>query len=36
MPVSKKRMEPVGLAFLLIAFGWQCLEEHTYQMKTDG
>ncbi len=29
-------MEPVGLAFLLVAFGWQCFEEHTYQMKTDG
>lgn len=32
----KKYGEPIGLALLLIAFGLQCLEEHTYQMKVDG
>lgn len=29
-------LEPLGLAFLLLAFGWQCLEEHTSQSKMEG
>lgn len=29
-------LEPLGLALLLISFGWQCLEEHSYQMKIEG
>lgn len=28
--------EPLGLAFLLFSFGWQCLEEHSTQMKNEG
>lgn len=32
----KHFMEPIGLAILLFAFGWQCLEEHIYQMKYEG
>jgi len=31
-----KWFEPVGLILLLFSFGWQCLEEHSAQMKTDG
>lgn len=29
-------LEPLGLVLLLISFGWQCLEEHSYQMKIEG
>lgn len=32
----KHFFEPIGLALLLFAFGWQCMEEHTYQMKYEG
>lgn len=28
--------EPFGLAVLLAAFGWQCLDEHSIQMKMEG
>lgn len=28
--------EPIGLALLLAAFGWQCLDEHSKQMKMEG
>lgn len=28
--------EPIGLALLLAAFGWQCLDEHSNQMKMEG
>ncbi len=31
-----KWLEPLGLAFLLFAFGWQCLEERSSQIKTEG
>ena len=29
-------MEPIGLALLLVAFEWQCWEEHATQMKYEG
>jgi len=29
-------LEPIGLAFLLVSFGWQCLEERTSQMENEG
>ena len=29
-------MEPIGLMMLLFAFGWQSLEEHSYQIKYEG
>lgn len=29
-------LEPIGLAFLLVSFGWQCLEERTNQMENEG
>lgn len=29
-------LEPLGLALLLISFGWQCLEEHIRQAKYEG
>lgn len=29
-------LEPLGLALLLISFGWQCMEEHNSQMKAEG
>lgn len=32
----KHFFEPIGLALLLISFGWQCMEERTYQMKYEG
>lgn len=32
----KHWFEPVGLTFLLVAFIWQCCEEHSNQMKIDG
>lgn len=32
----KSFLEPIGLAILLFAFGWQCMEERTYQMKYEG
>ena len=28
--------EAIGLAILLFAFGWQCFEEHSNQMKMEG
>ena len=28
--------EPIGLALLLIAFGWQCMEEHSSHMRYEG
>lgn len=28
-------LEPIGLMLLLFAFGWQCLEERTAQIKTE-
>lgn len=28
--------EPVGLTLLFLSFGWQCMEEHTNQMKMEG
>lgn len=28
--------EPIGLFLLLIAFGWQCMDEHSQQMKMEG
>ena len=28
--------EAIGLAVLLFAFGWQCFEEHSNQMKMEG
>lgn len=31
-----KWFEPIGLALLLIAFGWQCMDEHLSQMKMEG
>jgi len=38
MPIYKinRWLEPVGLLLLLFAFGWQCLEEHTNQMKIEA
>lgn len=32
----KRLLEPIGLALLLIAFGWQCWEEHASQMEYEG
>lgn len=32
----KPFLEPIGLALLLFAFGWQCLEEHSNQVKYEG
>ena len=32
----KKWLEPIGLALLLAAFGWQCWEEEATQLKVDG
>ena len=31
-----KRLEPLGLILLLVAFGWQCLAEHSKQVKYEG
>lgn len=28
--------EPIGLVLLLLSFGWQCLDEHTNQMKVES
>lgn len=36
MKQFKQWFEPIGLAFLLFAFGWQCFEERTDQMKIEG
>lgn len=38
MNISKIKLylEPIGLAFLLIAFGWQCLEERLTEDKYVG
>ena len=32
----KKWLEPIGLFMLLLAFGWQCIEERTDQMKVES
>lgn len=32
----KKWFEPIGLFLLLLAFGWQCIEERTDQMKVES
>ena len=32
----KSWLEPIGLALLLFAFGWQCWEEQSNQLKMDG
>lgn len=32
----KRWYETIGLALLLIAFGWQCFEEQSSQMKMEG
>lgn len=32
----RKYLEPIGLAILLVAFGWQCWEEHANQIKYEG
>ncbi len=32
----KKWLEPIGLLLLLLAFGWQCIEERTSQMRTES
>lgn len=32
----KKWLEPIGLLLVLLAFGWQCVEERTDQMKVEG
>lgn len=34
--VIAKWFEPIGLAILLLSFGWQCLEEHTNQIRMEG
>lgn len=36
MKKLKRWFEPIGLAFLLAAFGWQCMDEHSQQMKMEG
>ena len=36
MSISKKWLEPIGLALLLVSYGWQCFEEHSTQMKIEG
>lgn len=33
---NNRWLEPIGLALLLVAFGWQCWEEQANQMKMDG
>lgn len=32
---AKRWFEPIGLLLLLFAFGWQCFEESSSQMKTE-
>lgn len=32
----RQYLEPIGLAILLIAFGWQCWEEHANEIKHEG
>lgn len=32
----KRYFEPFGLAILLIAYAWQCWEEHSNQIKIEG
>ena len=32
----RKWLEPLGLILLLVAFGWQCLAEHSKQVKYEG
>ena len=32
----RKRLEPLGLILLLVAFGWQCLAEQSKQVKYEG
>lgn len=32
----KQYLEPIGLALLLFAFGWQCFEERAREIKYDG
>lgn len=32
----KKWFEPIGLLLVLLAFGWQCVEERTEQMKVES
>ena len=34
--IKKKYWEPIGLILLLSAFGWQCLEEHSYRSEVEG
>lgn len=36
MQKLKKWLEPIGLFLLLLAFGWQCIEERTDQMKAES
>lgn len=36
MQKLKKWFEPIGLLMLLLAFGWQCIEERTVQMKVES
>lgn len=36
MQKHKKWLEPIGLLMLLLAFGWQCIEERTVQMKVES
>ena len=36
MSIFKKWFEPIGLALLLVSYGWQCFEEHSTQMKIEG
>lgn len=31
-----QNFEPIGLALLLAAFGWQCWEDHANQIKMEG
>lgn len=32
----RQYLEPIGLALLLFAFGWQCFEERAREIKYDG
>lgn len=32
----KRFLEPIGLFLVLAAFGWQCLQEHSYHSRIDG
>lgn len=36
MKKFKQWFEPIGLAFILVAFGWQCIEERTDLMKNES